>query len=192
MTPIRLLMFGLLACVGCRHMNNTEKGAAIGSGMGAIVGTALGAATGNPRTGAVVGALGGALVGGAAGNAEDERQKDAAIIQAHAERDAAQAVNARLGLTDVVSLCQQGTDPDVIINQINATGSTFTLSTSDIQYLTQQNVPARVIRAMQTSRGRSAAQPPQIIVRESPVIIERPIYYGPPPFRWGFHYHYCR
>ncbi|CAN5365468.1 hypothetical protein BH11PLA2_BH11PLA2_42620 [soil metagenome] len=170
---ITLLAAGL---TGCEHMNNTEKGAVVGTGMGAIAGTAIGAATGNPRTGAAIGALGGALVGSSIGNAEDKKENAAAIRQVTHERDAAAV---RLGITDIVTLNQQGTDPDVIINQIRSTGSSFNLSTADIQFLTQQQVPGKVITAMQTARPTAVVVPrQQVIIQEDPVIIERP-YYGP-------------
>jgi hypothetical protein len=193
-----ILTMTVAACGGCEHMNKTEKGALIGSGMGAIAGTAIGAATGNPRTGAVVGALGGGLLGGVAGNSEDRRDADAAVQQARHERDAAQEQASRLGMIDVVTLVQQGTDADVIVNQIAATGSTFTLSTADIQYLTQNQVPAKVIRAMQDSARRpsSTAVRERVIVRDAPVIIERPWYgpgwYAPPPPPIGFGFHYVK
>ncbi len=48
---------------GCKSMNNTQKGAAIGTGGGAAVGAAIGSAAGNVGLGALIGAV----VGGAAG-----------------------------------------------------------------------------------------------------------------------------
>ncbi len=168
-----------LGSTGCSTMNNTEKGAVVGGGVGAVVGTAIGAATGNPRTGAAVGALGGTALGALAGNKEDRR--DQAIERAELQQAAA-AANAPLGMIDVVNLARQGTDADVIVAQIRNTNSTYTLSTTDIQYLTDQSVPPKVIRAMQDSRGVSG-RPQRVIVREAPVIIERPVYpiYAPPP-----------
>ncbi|HJZ59507.1 MAG TPA: hypothetical protein VKE74_31475, partial [Gemmataceae bacterium] len=55
-----------------------------------------------------------------------------------------------LSLTDVVALTKVGTGDDVIVNQIRITGSTFTLSVADIQYLKQNGVSDRVILEMQT------------------------------------------
>lgn len=181
------LVVALIASTGCSTMNNTEKGALVGGGVGTVVGTAIGAATGNPRTGAAVGALGGATLGALAGNKQDKHES--AIAQAeHAQAVASQ--NPPLGLIDVVNLSRGGTDPEVIVNQIRNTQSSYTLSTTDIEYLTQQGVAPRVIRAMQDTRARPAAP---VVVREAPVIIERPVYpvwgppvYGPPAI--GFHY----
>lgn len=172
----------LLGSTGCSTMNNTEKGALVGGGVGTVVGTAIGAATGNPRTGAAVGALGGAAVGALAGNKEDERER---TIERAEHQQAVADQYAPLGMMDVVNLSRGGTDADVIAAQIRNTNSSFNLSTTDIEYLTQQGVSPRVIRAMQDSR---AGSPRRVIVREAPVIIERPVYpvYGPPAI--GFHY----
>lgn len=173
----------LVGSTGCSSLNNTEKGALVGGGVGGVVGTAIGAATGNPRTGAAVGALGGAAVGALAGNKEDEKER---AIERAESREAVANQYAPLGLIDVVNLSRGGTDAEVIVAQIRNTNSSFSLSTTDIEYLTQQGVSPRVIRAMQDTRIRGV--PRQVIVREAPVIIERPVYpvYGPPAI--GFHY----
>lgn len=180
-----VLVASLLGATGCSSMNNTEKGALVGGGVGSVVGTAIGAATGNPRTGAVVGALGGSVLGALAGNQEDEKER--AIERAELAQNAGPQY-APLGLIDVVNLSRGGTDPEVIVAQIRNTNSTFTLSTTDIEYLTSQGVSPRVIRAMQDSRARVVPTPPVIVREAPPVIIERPVYpvYGPPVI--GFHY----
>lgn len=164
---------------GCSTMSNTEKGVGLGGLVGAGLGTAVGAATGNPRTGAVVGGLLGAGVGGAVGaDADREERKDArdaAVAQAAAQAQA----NPPLGMMDVVKLSQNGTDPDVIIGQIRNTRSTFALSNSDIEYLTQCNVSPRVIRAMQDARPGAVvvARPRPTVVYEQPPVV----YVAPPP-----------
>jgi uncharacterized protein YcfJ len=183
---------------GCRSMNNTETGTVVGTGVGAGVGTAIGAATGHPGAGAIVGAAAGAITGGAIGNAEDKREQKVAIAQATYERNAAIAqaqAGARLGITDIVTLTQQGTDPDVIVNQIRSTGSTFTLSTADIQYLTQVNVSPKVIQAMQAARP--GVVPQTVVIRDGgPVIVPAPvpavIVERPYPYYWGYHRYYWR
>ncbi len=179
------LLAGMCAVgsTGCSTMNNTEKGALVGGGVGSIVGTAIGAATGNPRTGAAVGALGGATLGALAGSDQDR------VEQAEAQQAIAQQQQqSQLGMIDVVNLSRGGTDPQVIAAQIRNTRSTFNLTTTDIEYLTQQNVSPVVIRAMQDSRAPVVTGGRPVIVREAPVIIERPVYpvYGPPVI--GFHY----
>jgi len=177
-------------------MNNTEKGGLIGAGVGAGLGTAIGAATGNPKTGAVAGTLLGGGLGALAGHNADKRDEERAEVrQASADQVAAEASRqAQVGLIDVVTMVQQNVSADVIINQIRSTGSTFNLSTKDIEYLSANNVPPQVIRTMQDSRQRAYGPPlrERIIVREAPVYIERPIYYAPPPPAFGFQYSHVR
>ena len=193
LSAIVMMAAGLLG-MGCSTMSNTEKGVGVGGLLGAGVGTAVGAATGNPKTGAVVGGLLGAGVGGAIGSDADERDRE----RRH-ERDMAQmsqqqaAADARkLGMIDIVQMHQAGTDSRVIVNQIQATGSTFQQSTADINYLTEQRVPPEVIVAMQQSATAAPAigrAPRTVVVREQPTVIyERPYYWGPPPPAVGVHF----
>lgn len=187
-TIASLAYLAVLGSMGCSSMNNTEKGTLIGGGVGSVVGTAIGAATGNPRTGAVIGGVGGAALGALAGNKEDERdhaREKAELRQAAANATAQQS--AALGLIDVVNLSRQGVDPGVIVNQIRASNASFSLSNTDIEYLTAQNVSAQVIRAMQETAMRPA-QVQRVIYREAPIVIERPVYpvYGPPAIGFGY------
>jgi hypothetical protein len=94
----------------------------------------------NKENGAAVGAAVGAFVGRAA-----------------APAPAGAAVRGQMTLTDVAQLSQAGTDPDIIIQQIEATGSLFHLTTDDIVYLQDQGVDGRVIRVMQQRRTRTSA-----------------------------------
>lgn len=172
-----LLLFASFpaASGGCSTMNNTEKGVGLGGLVGAGLGTAVGVATGNPKTGAVVGGLVGAGVGGAVGNSMDREDKQKReVIQATAAANAAAA--QRLGMTDVIQMVSQGQDEQVIINQIRNTGSTFTLTTSDLDFLRTNNVPPRVIIEMQNARPLAVRARP-VIVREQPTVI----YQEPPP-----------
>jgi surface antigen len=171
---------GSLWTTGCSTMDNTEKGVGLGGLLGAGAGTAIGAATGNPKTGAVVGGLLGAGVGGAIGaDADREERKEVRQAQAAA---AAAAAPQQLGMMDVVKMCQQSVDPNVIINQIRNSGSTFNLSNGDIEYLTQCNVPPQVIAAMQAARPGMVvgAPPPTVVVTRPPpaVIVASGYYYG--------------
>mgnify|MGYP003350558576 CR=1 FL=1 len=101
---------------------------------------------------------------------------------------------------DVIRMAQEGQDDTVIINQIRRTGSTFTLTTSDLSELKRAGVSARVIAEMQTARP--AARPTRVVIREpGPVVYEpspvfvRPapvVVVGPPrPYYYG-HFHYGR
>jgi hypothetical protein len=184
-----------LVNAGCSTMNNTEKGVGIGGALGAGLGTAIGAATGNPKTGAVAGGLVGAGLGGLIGNEEDK--KDAARAEARdvAAASSAAAANPPLGMIDVVKLTQEGVDPEVIVTQIQQTGSTFQLTTTDISYLTENRVNPRVIRAMQSARTTPLAvqqQPRTVVVRQPrTVIVEEPVFVPQPVIvpAAGFHYH---
>lgn len=207
----RVLRLGLLAglaatgfgSAGCSTMNNTEKGAIAGGALGTGVGLLAGAATGNPRTGAVVGGLAGAGVGGLIGNSADKEEKQQREIQHAAAVSAAQAQQQRMGLTDVIHMAQQGHDDQVIINQIRSTGSTFQLSGSDLDFLKNNQVSARVIAEMQMARGPSPLAtrvvvrdpPPATVIYEQPVypapVVVRPVVYTPPPrpvFVGGYYY----
>lgn len=172
-----LVMLAALSATGggCSTMSNTEKGVGLGGLVGAGLGTAVGAATGNPKTGAVVGGLVGAGTGGLIGNSVDrEDQHKREVVQATAAANAAAA--QRLGLTDVIGMVQQGHDEQVIINQIRNTGSTYSLTPGDLDFLRQNNVPSRVIIEMQNARPIAVRTRP-VIVREQPTVI----YQEPPP-----------
>lgn len=185
----RVLRVGVLvACVagglgstGCSTMNNTEKGAVAGGAIGTGVGLLAGAATGNPRTGAAVGGLLGGGIGAVAGNEQDrkdERQQQAREVQQAQALATAQA-QQRMGLTDVIHMAQQGHDDQVIVNQIRSTGSSFQLTASDLDFLKNNGVSARVMAEMQVARAA-----PAVVVRPQPgptVVYERPYYYAPPP-----------
>jgi hypothetical protein len=179
---------GSLLTTGCSTMDNTEKGVGLGGLIGAGAGTAIGAATGSPKTGAVVGGLLGAGVGGAIG-ADADREEQKEVRQAQA---AAAAANARpqLGMTDVVRMTQQGVDPNVIINQLRNTGSTFNLSNGDVEYLTQCNVNPQVIATMQAARPGTVIRGRPVIVQDPPPVVEvvRPVYVAPAPVV-GFGYY---
>ena len=169
------LLSGLLltATVGCSGMNHTERGAVTGGAIGGILGTGIGLAAGRPGAGAAIGAGVGALTGGAIGNDVDKGERRVAAAQAHAAR------NPPLSVNDVVQLSQQRVADDIIIAQMDSTGSNYQLNTADIQHLHVQGVSDRVIRAMQTRR-------PLAMVPARPVghvvIVEPP----PPPPPVGF------
>ena len=194
-----ILLAGLIFAAGsggCSTMNNAEKGVGIGGLVGAGLGTAVGAATGNPKTGAVVGGLVGAGVGGAVGNDIDRQdQERREVRQANVAIAQAQA-GPRMGMMDVVGMVQAGHDPQVIVNQIRATRSTFQLSAADLDYLKTYNVPPAVIIEMQTARPRPVVmrQPRTVVVEDGSVVYERPVYVvpGPPPpvFIGGGYYHH--
>jgi hypothetical protein len=200
MRRVNRLLFVLVAGVavgsaGCSTMSNTEKGLGLGGLVGAGLGTAVGAATGNPKTGAVVGGLVGAGVGGAVGADADREERREARDAAVAQAAAAAEANPPLGMMDVVRMSQNGVQADNIIAQIRNTGSSYSLSNADLEYLTQCQVDPRVIRAMQDARPRPAVitrAPRAVIVHEPPPVIVSPFYVPPPRHHhWHFRGGYC-
>ena len=198
-----VLMGSGFGSTGCEHMNNTEKGAGIGGALGAGAGLAIGAATGNPRTGAAVGGLLGAGTGALVGNDVDRQERRDRDIQQAVATAQVQAQQQRMGLTDVVHMVQEGHDDQVIINQIRTTGSTFQLSASDLDYLKNSGVSARVIAEMQAARavsplGTRVVSPPSstTVIYEQPLYpppyYVRPVYVAPGPVFVGGFYHRCR
>jgi hypothetical protein len=131
-------------------------------------------------------------------NAIDRQERrDRDSQQAVATADA-QAQQQRMGLTDVVHLAQQGHDDQVIINQIRSSGSTFQLAPSDLDYLKNSGVSARVIAEMQAARGPLATRvvaPRTTTVIYEPVYAPSPVFIGPaycrprPHIFIGGHFH---
>lgn len=172
---------------GCSGMTNTDKGVLAGGGLGALAGGLIGGATGNAVPGAIIGAGLGGVAGGLTGAGIDEAERKA---EARAVC-AANAVGPRLGLTDIVTMVQQGVSDDVIITQIRTSGSVFYLSASDLGYLKNDcGVSDRVVMEMQATANRCR------LYRTVPV-------YGPPPPVYvvepppvgvgvGFSYTHCR
>jgi hypothetical protein len=157
----------LLSTCGCTGMNNTQQGALTGAGIGGLFGALVGGRHALPA--AAVGAVGGGLIGGAIGadkDRQDERRTAVAVATAN------QAARNQMSLTDIVQLAQRGTPDDIIIRQMDATGSVFNLTIQDINYLQDQNVSSRVISAMQARRTRTV-----IVQPRQPDVI----YVSPPP-----------
>jgi len=194
---IGIVLAGIaVGAVGCETTHpNTAVGAGVGTAIGAGTGLAIGAATGNPKTGALVGAALGAGTGAAIGAEADERDRERAtrVQVAQAQAQAAPIAQVQpMGMTDVVELCRTGAAPQVVINQIRTTGSHFTLSSADIQYLTTNNVPQEVIAVMQQTQYQPAKviyqAPPRAVVYDpyGPVYVAPALVYVRPAF--GFVY----
>ena len=165
-----ICLLGTLAGNGCASMNNTERGAVTGGAIGAVLGALVGHDHGRTGTGAAIGGLIGTGVGAAVGHSEDKAER-----QARAEATA--PVRGPLGMQEIVDMSRAGTSPSLIINQIRTTGTRYNLSGESIIWLQQNNVNEQVIQEMQNS-GRYARP---VLVREAPIIYERPYYCAPPP-----------
>lgn len=68
------LIVALMA--GCKGMNKTQKGAAIGAGGGAAAGGIIGRAAGNTAMGAIIGAAVGGVTGAVIGRQMDKQAKE--------------------------------------------------------------------------------------------------------------------
>jgi hypothetical protein len=174
----RLLGVALLsstALCGCAGMSNTDKGVLGGGAVGTGAGAAIGSLTGHTGAGAVIGGLTGAVTGGLIGNAADEKEhKEAAARWA--------AAHPPLGLQDVATMTQQGVSDDVIISQIQSTGTVYTLTADQIVWLKQSGVHDCVIRAMQMT-----ANYPRRVYTAAPVYVVP----EPPPVSVGIGFHGC-
>lgn len=179
-----------VAPVGCSTMSQTEKGVLGGGAIGAGVGTLIGHATGNPKTGAVVGGLLGAGVGGAIGNEADRKDEEKAELR-QAQADQAYVSAQPNRVDEIIKLVQQGQSESVILNHIQNNRMTFHLSVDDLNTLKANNVPDRVISAMQNS-GRMAYPPRAsrpIVVRQ---VVHEPVFVAPPPPPVMVYDPYCR
>ena len=79
----KVRLFTLILCLGVIFVgcNNTQKGAAIGTGGGALVGAIIGKMAGNTAVGAALGGAIGAGTGAIIGNRMDKAKKQAEQVQ---------------------------------------------------------------------------------------------------------------
>ncbi|MCI0641432.1 MAG: glycine zipper domain-containing protein [Gemmataceae bacterium] len=166
----------LLLTTGCSGMNHTERGMLTGGALGAGAGTVIGGLSGRPGAGAAIGAAGGALLGGVVGN-EHDKAEQRQIRAAHEY----QMRNPPLSVQDVIQMSQQHISDRVIIDQMRATNSFYTLNSADITFLKQQGVSDGVVSTMISRRPGSVP----VVVQPRPVgavyVVEPP----PPPVSVG-------
>lgn len=134
-----------LACIlvltGCESKAGT--GALAGAGVGAVGGALV---TGTPAGAAIGGAIG-AATGAVIGAALDSSDRS------NLEKESPKTLNKidrgeQLSVDDIKKMSKAGIRDDVIISQIDATHSVFTLSTADIVDLKKSGVSQRVINHM--------------------------------------------
>ncbi len=138
----------LSSAAGCQSSSDrTGEGALLGGLLGAGAGTIIGnqandrdkGRTQGALIGGVVGALGGALAG----------SKISKQPQPQAGQPSQVANPNQMSVLQVVDLAKQGVHEDVIIDRIRMSNSRFSLSQSDVEYLSGQGVSQKVISAMQ-------------------------------------------
>ena len=80
MKQFRNLLIGTVSFIilsaGCKSMNKTQKGAAIGTAGGAAVGAVIGKAAGNTALGAIIGATVGGVTGAVIGRKMDKQAEE--------------------------------------------------------------------------------------------------------------------
>jgi hypothetical protein len=155
---------GMVLLLGCGCSTNTETGLLTGGVLGGVLGAGIGSLTGHPGAGAAIGAAAGAATGGLAGAAVDHQE------QRNEARAAAYAAAQRPPLTvmDVVKLTQQHISDDVIINDMRATYSVYSLTADDIIWLKGQGVSDVVVNEM------LARRPGMVYVPAHPVYVAEP------------------
>src|SRR5579872_4534026 len=142
------------SCLGCSNMNNTQKGAVVGTAGGAALGAIVGKQLGSTGAGAAIGAITGLAAGGLIGNSEDEKeQRDAAQHQAAYEQNLRERQARAVTNGDVVNMVQHGVEDTLICNEIRTHGGNFDTSPQAIIALQQAGVGSTVIQAMQNCRG---------------------------------------
>lgn len=139
---------------GCETKTGTGAlaGGLLGAGLGAGIGAATGGGSG-AAIGAGAGAVGGALIGGAIGDsmdAQDRRNMESNAPHTMKKIDQGEA----LSIYDVKQMTNAGVKDQVIISQIEATGTRFSLSSADIIDLKNAGVSEDVINAMIQSNKR--------------------------------------
>lgn len=126
--------------VGCETKTQTGAltGAALGVGVGALAGGGTGALIGG-----AAGVVGGALIGYALDQSDREAlsQQSPRTLRKIDQGD-------QLSINDIKAMSHAGIRDNVIISQIESTGSQFHLTTSDIIDLKNTGVSQRVIDAM--------------------------------------------
>ena len=120
------------------------------TGTGALVGAGIGVGVGG-----IVGGGGGALIGGAAGAVGGAvvgyllSQEDQENLQRTSPQTARRIDRGeQLSIKDIEKMSDAGISNDKIIGVINATGSVYRLSSSDVAELKRAGVSQRVIDYM--------------------------------------------
>lgn len=127
--------------VSCESKAGT--GAIAGAGLGAASGALITGTGGGALIGGAIGAAGGALIGAALDDT-DRRSMEQQSPRTLKKIDRGE----QLSVDDIKKMSKAGLSDNVIISQIQATNSTFYLSTADIIDLKNSGVSQRVIDYM--------------------------------------------
>jgi len=135
------LLVPFICLIGCQSSAGT--GALAGAGVGAVGGALITGSGTGALIGAGVGAASGALIG-AALDESDRRSLDRESPRTTRKIDRGE----ELSVDDVKKMSKAGLSDQVIISQIDATKSTFSLSSADIIDLKKSGVSQKVINHM--------------------------------------------
>jgi hypothetical protein len=156
---------------GCETAAGT--GAATGGLLGAGIGGLVSHCPGGALLGGAIGAGAGTLTGAAVDVARDKK----------AQRIAAAEVAARApSLEDVVHMTQSAVPPAQIVEQIRTSGVVYRLTSDQVIWLNQNGVHPSVVTTMQDTAYRA---PGRVVYTAAPVVVEQPVYVGPPPVAVG-------
>jgi uncharacterized protein YcfJ len=146
-----------MSSVGCE--TKAQTGALVGAGGGALVGGAIGSlshsrAGAGAAIGAGVGAIGGYVVGNEMDKKDQKKRDAAAASDARTSSDyrsqpaRSTATTDGVSRDDVIRWSKDGVKDDVIIDRIQRSGTTFSLTPTDETALRDANVSEDVVRAM--------------------------------------------
>ena len=111
----------LATCVGCSNMNNTQKGAVVGTAGGAGLGAIVGKQLGNTGAGAAIGAITGLAAGSLIGNNEDvKEERDSAQRQAAYQQDLRHREGKAVSNDQIIQMSQAGLNDSIICNVVLA------------------------------------------------------------------------
>ncbi len=124
---------------------NTGTGVIAGAGLGALTGGAVGGGQG-----ALIGTAVGAVAGGLVGAVLDEQ--DRRVMERSSPRTVDRMERGEpLTLNDVIKLSQGGVNDTAILNYMQETDSSYTLSQAQIRRLQDAGVSQRIIDFMVAS-----------------------------------------
>ena len=176
MKTLRNSIFLLVAVsfilAGCKSMNKTQKGAAIGTGAGAAMGAVIGKAAGNTAMGAIIGAAVGGVTGAVIGrkmdkqaeemkkelpNAKVERVGEGIVVEFESKVlfavDHADLTNsAKNNLEDLTTILQKY--PDTNIEVQGHTDNTGTETYNQQLSVKRANAVAQYLRSKGVASGR--------------------------------------
>lgn len=133
-----LVLSLIVLIAGCETAGpKTTTGAVAGGLIGATAGGIIGHQSGAGLAGAGIGAAVGALSGGLIGNQLDKADKKARASNPN-----------HLSIVSIVDMAQKGVPDDVIIDEIDKTNSTYTLTSQVITYLKENKVSDKVVNHM--------------------------------------------